>query len=231
MTIGSRHLPLRTLVCDELRRLIITGALAPGTRLVEDRLAERLSVSRNPVREALQVLASEGFVTITPRRGAVVGQITGEQAEELFDVRMALESLAARTAARKARPEHVLRLQDVLDRAAEATRTGELDLLTALNTEFHDEVVHAGGNDYLALLVAPMAQRVQWVFRASAPQRAVSSWNEHEAVLRAIALGDEESAAVLASAHVASARTTYRQLIADPRRVPGQAGEHLVTRS
>ena len=100
MTIGTRHQPLRTLVCDELRRLIITGELSPGTRLVEDRLALRLAVSRNHVREALQTLATEGFVAITPRRGAVVAQITGEQAEELFDVRMALESLAARTAAR-----------------------------------------------------------------------------------------------------------------------------------
>ena len=218
MTIGTRHQPLRTLVCDELRRLIITGELAPGTRLVEDRLALRLAVSRNPVREALQTLATEGFVAITPRRGAIVAQISGEQAEELFDVRMALESLAARTAARKARPEHVARLQDVLDRAADATRTGELDLLAALNTEFHDEVVSSGGNDYLTLLVAPMAQRVQWVFRASAPQRAASSWNEHEAVLRAIAIGDEESAGVLASAHVASARASYRQLLAETTR-------------
>ena len=218
MTIGTRHQPLRTLVCDELRRLIIMGELAPGTRLVEDRLALRLAVSRNPVREALQTLATEGFVAITPRRGAIVAQISGEQAEELFDVRMALESLAARTAARKARPEHVARLQDVLDRAAEATRTGELDLLAALNTEFHDEVVSSGGNDYLTLLVAPMAQRVQWVFRASAPQRAASSWNEHEAVLRAIASGDEESAGVLASAQVASARASYRQLLAETTR-------------
>ena len=218
MTIGTRHQPLRTLVCDELRRLIITGELAPGTRLVEDRLALRLAVSRNPVREALQTLATEGFVAITPRRGAIVAQISGKQAEELFDVRMALESLAARTAARKARPEHVARLQDVLDRAAEATRTGELDLLAALNTEFHDEVVSSGGNDYLTLLVAPMAQRVQWVFRASAPQRAASSWNEHEAVLRAIASGDEESAGVLASAHVVSARASYRQLLAETTR-------------
>lgn len=216
MSIGTSHQPLRTLVRDELRRLVITGELAPGTRLVEDRLAEQLGVSRNPVREALQTLAGEGFVTLTPRRGAVVSEITAGQAEELFDVRMALEALAARTAARRARPEDVARLQDVLDRAAEATRNDELDLLAALNTEFHDQVVRSGGNDYLGLLVAPMARRVQWVFRASAPQRALSSWHEHEAVLLAIASGDEESAAVLACAHVAAARTSYRQLSAGP---------------
>ena len=212
MTIGMNHQPLRTVVCDELRRLVITGELPPGTRLVEDRLAAQLGVSRNPVREALQTLASEGFVVLTPRRGAMVAQVSAAQAEELFDVRMALESLAARTAAKRAGPADVARLQDVLDRAAEATRLGELDLLAALNTEFHHEIVTSGGNDYLGLLVAPMARRIQWVFRASAPRRAMASWNEHEAVLRAIAAGDEESAAVLASAHVAAARTTFRLL-------------------
>ena len=212
MTIGTSHQPLRTLVCDELRRQVITGELAPGTRLVEDRLAARLGVSRNPVREALQTLATEGFVQLTPRRGAMVAQVSTAQAEELFDVRMALESLAARTAARRAQAADVARLQDVLDRAAEATRDGELDLLAALNTEFHHQVVASGGNDYLGLLVAPMSRRIEWVFRASAPQRAVASWNEHEAVLRAIAAGDEESAAVLASAHVAAARSTFRLL-------------------
>ena len=84
-------------VGDELRRLIITGELPPGSRLVEDRLAVQLGVSRNPVREALQALAGEGFVDLLPRRGAVVAQITPAQAEELFDVR------GARAARRPAR--------------------------------------------------------------------------------------------------------------------------------
>ena len=212
MTLGTTHQPLRSLVLDELRRLVVTGELPPGVRLVEESLAERLGVSRNPVREALQTLATEGFVTLTPRRGAVVAEISVAQAEELFDVRMALETLAARTAARRARPEDVARLQAVLDAARDATDAGELDLLAELNTRFHSEVVEVGRNGYLALLVSPMARRVQWVFRAGAVQRATHSWTEHEGLLRAIAEGDEESAAVLAGAHVASARASYRRL-------------------
>lgn len=212
MTIGAAHQPLRSLVCEELRRLVITGELAPGTRLVEDRLAARLGVSRNPVREALQTLASEGFVELLPRRGAVVAQVTAEQAEELFDVRMALESLAARLAARNASPAQVAHLQAVLETARVATEAGELDVLAGCNTEFHRSVVSASGNDYLSLLVAPMARRVQWVFRASAASRAPHSWTEHEALLQAIADGDEEYAGVLARAHVAAARASYRRL-------------------
>jgi DNA-binding GntR family transcriptional regulator len=210
-SIGTSHQPLRTLVCDELRRRIVTGELPPGSRLVEDRLALQLGVSRNPVRESLQVLAGEGFVELLPRRGAVVARVTAEQAEELFDVRMALESLAARLAARRRDPAALARLRDVLVRAREATEQGELDRLAACNTEFHQQVVAAGANTYLSLLVAPMARRVQWVFRTSAADRGPHSWTEHEALLRAIEAGDEEHALALASAHVAAARASYRR--------------------
>ena len=115
MTIGPVHQPpLRSLVSDELRRLVITGELPPGTRIVEDRLAARLGVSRNPVREALQALAAEGFVDILPRRGAVVAQVTQAEAEDLFDVRAALEPLAARLAARRSDGAGHERLREVL---------------------------------------------------------------------------------------------------------------------
>lgn len=222
MRIGTAHQPLRALVCDELRRQVMTGELPPGTRLVEDRLAASLGVSRNPVREALQTLSAEGFVEILPRRGAVVADITPAQAEELFDVRMALESLAARLAARNAGPAAVAALRAVLEEARVATEAGELDRLAACNTEFHQLVVAASGNDYLSLLVAPMARRVQWVFRASAASRAPHSWTEHEGLLHAIAEGDEDYAAVLASAHVAAARASYRRLTSRPGDAPAQ---------
>ena len=212
MTVGRDHQPLRSLVSDELRRLVVTGELPPGSRIVEDRLAERLGVSRNPVREALQALAAEGFVEILPRRGAMVAQITPEQAEDLFDVRTALEPLAARLAARRADDAGVDRLREVLARARAATDAGELDLLAACNTEFHSLVVDLSGNDYLGLLVAPMARRVQWVFRTTAPTRAPHSWTEHEELMRAIASGDEEYAEAVARSHVAAARASYRDL-------------------
>ena len=212
MTIGTAHQPLRSMVRDELRRLVITGELAPGTRIVEDRLAERLGVSRNPVREALQALAGEGFVELLPRRGAVVAQITPEEAEDLFDVRGVLEPLAARLAARRADPAGIERLRDVLGLARTATDAEELDLLASYNTDFHSLVVELSGNDYLGLLVAPMARRVQWVFRTSAATRAPHSWTEHEDLLRAIDAGDEDRAEAVARAHVAAARASYRHV-------------------
>jgi len=212
VTIGQVHQPLRSMVSDEVRRLVITGELAPGSRIVEDRLAARLGVSRNPVREALQALAAEGFVEILPRRGAMVAQITTQQAEDLFDVRAALEPLAARLAARRAGPADVARLSEVLERARRATDDGDFDLLASYNTEFHCVVVEVSGNDYLNLLVASMARRVQWVFRTSAATRAPHSWTEHEVLLRAIAAGDEDYAEAVARSHVAAARASYREV-------------------
>jgi len=212
VTIGTAHQPLRSMVRDELRRLVITGELAPGTRIVEDRLAERLGVSRNPVREALQALAGEGFVELLPRRGAVVAQLTAEEAEDLFDVRSVLEPLAARLAARRADAEGVARLRAVLASARQATDEQDLDLLASYNTDFHSLVVELSGNDYLGLLVAPMARRVQWVFRTSAATRAPHSWTEHEDLLKAIACGDEDLAEAVARAHVAAARSSYRSV-------------------
>jgi len=208
------HQPLRSLVCEELRRLVITGEFAPGTRMVEDRLAARLGVSRNPVREALQALAGEGFVEILPRRGAVVAQLTPEQAEDLFDVRTALEPLAARLAARRRDDDGVERLREILRRARRATDAQELDLLASYNTDFHSLVVELSGNDYLGLLVAPMARRVQWAFRTSAATRAPHSWTEHGELLGAIVAGDEEYAEAVARAHVAAARASYRKAVA-----------------
>ncbi|WP_127930794.1 GntR family transcriptional regulator [Nonomuraea polychroma] len=100
LTLGAAHRTLRDEVTGELRRRILSGELAQGERLVEDRLAALLGVSRNPVRESIRVLAAEGFIDVTPRLGATVARLSADQGEELFDVRMAVEGLAARLAAR-----------------------------------------------------------------------------------------------------------------------------------
>ena len=219
--VGALHRPLRSLVRDELRRLVVTGELPPGARMGEEALAARLGVSRNPVREALQALAGEGFVEIVPRRGAFVAQISAAQAEELFAVRLALEPLAARLAARHADEADLAGLRDVLDQARASAEAGDLDRLTWLNTEFHSLVVATGRNDYLALLVAPMARRVQCVFRASAPTRTAHSWREHEELLQAVADHDEQAAEASAAVHVTAARASYRRLRATSAPVAG----------
>jgi DNA-binding GntR family transcriptional regulator len=198
-TVGSTHRPLRDMVTAELRRLILTGELTPGERLVEDR----------PVREAIRVLATEGFVEVTPRRGAAVARFPAEEAEELFDVRMALEGLTARLSARKVTAESSRRLRQVLDSARIAVDEGRLDEVADLNTAFHGTVAETAGNAYLHLVVGPMLRRAQWVFQQTARHRAPHSWTEHLGLYEAIAAGDEAEAEARAVAHVAAARRSY----------------------
>jgi DNA-binding GntR family transcriptional regulator len=213
-TLGGAHLPLRDLVAREVRRRILVGDLAPGERLVEERLAELLGVSRNPVREAMRVLAAEGFVEVTPRRGAAVARLSADEAEELFDVRMALEGLAARLAARKRSPDAIERLRFLLERARAAVEAGDLTGVADLNTEFHAAVVDAAGNAYLSLVVEPMLRRAQWVFLQTVDARAPHSWTEHVGLLEAIVAGDETAAEEHAVAHVAAARKSYLAAVA-----------------
>jgi len=112
--IGLNHSPLTQLVVDALREKILSGAIAPGERLVEGRLSEEFSVSRMPVREALRQLAACGLVTIEPRRGASVTQFERGQLRELVEVRATLEALNAKLAAQRHDPAQIADLEALL---------------------------------------------------------------------------------------------------------------------
>src|SRR6202045_3628078 len=99
--LGDEYLSLHDRVIAELRQAILSGRLKPGERLVEERLADELGVSRNPVREAIRALASEGLIEVTARRGAAVATMTDQEARETIEVRALLEGQNARLAARR----------------------------------------------------------------------------------------------------------------------------------
>ncbi|TDC06185.1 GntR family transcriptional regulator [Nonomuraea longispora] len=220
LTLGATHRTLRDEVTRELRRRILSGELAQGERLVEDRLAGALGVSRNPVRESIRVLAAEGFIEVVPRLGATVARLSAEEGEELFDVRMAIEGLAARLAARKRSPSSAERLRQVLDRAREAVDGGRLEQVADLNTAFHLAVGEAAGNSYLSLMMKPMLLRAQWVFSQTAAARGPHSWSEHLSMYEAIAAGDEDEAQARAIAHVAAARRSFLVAVGRTRKHP-----------
>ncbi|TYB58641.1 GntR family transcriptional regulator [Nonomuraea sp. PA05] len=213
MTLGGAHQTLRDEVTKELRRRILSGELAQGERLVEDRLAAALGVSRNPVRESIRVLAAEGFIQVVPRLGATVARLSAEEGEELFDVRMAIEGLAARLAARKRSSAAAERLRGLLEQSKEAVEAGRLEAVADLNTAFHLAVGEATGNSYLALMMKPMLQRAQWIFSQTAAARGPHSWTEHLSLCEAIVAGDEDEAQARAVAHVAAARRSFLQAV------------------
>jgi len=143
-TVGDGHRALYEVVTEQVRAAILNGDLFPGERLVEDRLAQELQVSRHPVREALRTLQLEGLVEISPRRGATVSRITPEEAGEFFQVLAVLDGLAARLASMHRDSDDIGALESVLERAGEAQGNEDLPTLTQLNREFHSIVAAAG---------------------------------------------------------------------------------------
>jgi DNA-binding GntR family transcriptional regulator len=207
--VGVLHVPLRAAVLDELRRSIISGRFQPGERLLEDQLAQELDVSRNPVREALQVLALDGFVELEPRRGARVATISPKRAEELFEVRESLEGLVARLGATRRTDAQLAELQAIVATGSTAAGEGRLEELPDLNTRFHQSLSATAHNELLAEQLHRMRYLIEWVYSWRVRERSGRSWAEHADIVAAIAARDERAAFARACAHIANARAAY----------------------
>ncbi|MBD0709248.1 MULTISPECIES: GntR family transcriptional regulator [unclassified Streptomyces] len=205
---------LREQVYVELRERIIEGVHPAGTRLVEREIADELRVSRVPVREAMQRLESEGFLSVRPRRGALVTEFGPEDAVHLFDVRENLEGLAARLAARHAEPVRLGELERLLARARRAAESGRLREAVSLNADFHRHIVELSGNPLLVEMMAPLDARLRRLFRlTSAESDGEPMCGAHERLYEAVRDGDEERAEALARAHVADTRASTAPLL------------------
>ena len=200
--LGDAVPSLHDRIVTELRRAIVTRRFAPGERLVEERLAEEMGVSRIPVREAIRALASEGFVELTARRGASVARLSVREARETIELRALLEGQNARLAARKCDPGVHRRITAVLKRGSAAVEDQRFDVLAELNNRFHEELARAGQNTVLAETLLRLRIRTEMLFAPALPERQRASWEEHAGILRAIIDGDEEAAAERAAAHV-----------------------------
>jgi DNA-binding GntR family transcriptional regulator len=202
---------LSEVVTERIRGRILDGTLKPGERLVEDRLSTELGVSRVPVREALRGLSAEGLVTLLPRRGATVVEVTPESVAELVEVRALLEGLNARLAAQRHDPEIVTQLKETLARGNEAAKTGTAEELARLNAEFHERLAEASRNSVLSDVMRSLRERTSIAFAINGRSRAREDWEEHAGVLAAVIAGDAELAALLATRHVQNAATAFAQ--------------------
>lgn len=200
--LGEDHSSLHDRVVTELRQAILSGRLKPGERLVEGRLADELGVSRNPVREAIRALASEGLIEVTARRGAAVATMTEQEARETIEVRALLEGHNARLAARRQDKLIIKRIESVLNKGTAAVAARRFEQLFDLNQQFHRELAAAGQNTVLGDIMQRLRERTAMLFSPMNPARQARNWDEHAAILRAIIEGDERAAATLASEHV-----------------------------
>jgi DNA-binding GntR family transcriptional regulator len=197
--------PLSEKVAEVLRERIISGELPPGGRLNERELAAEFEVSRIPLREALPLLEAEGFITTAPRRGAVVHTFTLRDAEEVFDLRMQLEPLAAACAARKvAAGADASPLLEALEFARSGTPGEES---SGRNSDLHEQIVLLADHHLLRRMTSLMNGRVRWLFRLTPERDTQTMWREHEELVLAITSGQVALASALATAHVERGRS------------------------
>jgi DNA-binding GntR family transcriptional regulator len=187
------------------------GEYSPGQRLTEEGLAEEYRVSRIPVREALRVLASEGFVRVRPYYGTFVAELTAGEADDLLQVRAALEPLAAHLAAQRRTPEQLAELRDIVAQGATATEEHRYDDVAALNGRFHELLAVASGNSSLRGFVGQLRDKIDWVYSAEVRRRAEDSWDEHVEIVDAIDRRDADRAEKLVQLHIEKATAAYRR--------------------
>ena len=201
--------PLRQQVYETLEDLIIFGALTPGQHLVEADLAKRLGVSRIPVREALQLLHSNGWVELRQRQGAFVHRPTLQEVDDVFSVRTLLEVESARIAATNATKESVRQLRRTTKAGAKALAADDEEALVRLNSEFHGQVTALAGNRVLAEMIGRLDKRIRWYFASVARSRGAASWKEHDELIDALEAGDSRRAGEVMRIHAELTRDAF----------------------
>lgn len=200
----DEYLPLRDVVFKTLRQAILTGELKPGERLMEIHLANRLGVSRTPIREAIRMLELEGLVTMIPRRGAEVSRISKQDITDVLEVRASLDALAVRLCCERITPEEIAQLEKAADAFSQAIASGDLTAVAQADVDFHDIIVSASKNKRLMQMVNNLAERV-YRYRLEYIKDKSSHNNlirEHREILDFIKKKDSSSAEAAIISHV-----------------------------
>lgn len=157
---SNEYLPLRDVVFNTLRQAIISGEFAPGERLMEIALAERLGVSRTPVREAIRKLELEGLVVMIPRKGAEVAQITEKDLRDSLEVRCNLEELAVKLACERITEEGEEKLKMALANFKNAIQEQNLQKIVDTDIAFHDVIFEVTQNQRLMQIASNLREQV-----------------------------------------------------------------------
>ena len=207
MTPRRKISTIREQVYDQLRDEISNGDFTPGSRLQEVELTERLNVSRSPVREALRQLVKDGLLIEIPNKGVYVKEFTVRDIEEIFDLRVLLESYAIYHSAGHITSARLKRLLDLLSELETSYREGDLVAYTAADEDLHMKIVRLANNS----LVNDTYERVRSMnqqFRILSlmdEQRFRESLEEHREIIHALATGNPDTADAVNRRHLAAA--------------------------
>ena len=200
----DEYLPLRDVVFNTLREAILRGELKPGERLMEIQLANKLGVSRTPIREAIRKLELEGLVLMIPRKGAEVAQITEKSLRDVLEVRRALENLAVQLACLRMSPQTLADLKAAA-RAFEEILGGEdVTAVAEADVAFHDVIYMATDNQRLISLLNNLREqmyryRVEYLKKKECHKQLL--W-EHQEIIRAIEAGEIDVSTKITEQHI-----------------------------
>ena len=200
----NEFLPLRDVVFNTLRQAILTGELKPGERLMEIHLANKLGVSRTPIREAIRKLELEGLVTMIPRRGAEVAQITEKSMNDVLEVRRALDALCVELACDRITEDGLESLKQACIGFEAAIKTKDAKKISQADVALHDIIVQATGNQRLIQLVNNLSEqmyryRFEYIKDTKQHENLVE---EHRIIYESILKKDKATAAWAARTHI-----------------------------
>ena len=209
----SSSLPM--LMQEEIERLIMTGELAVGSRINESELAQRFNTSRGPVREALRALEEAGLVRNEKNRGVFVREIGFEEADEIYELREALEEIIGRRASRAITPDALKRLKAMLAPMKTAAQAQNVEQYAQLNLQFHDVLLEIAGSQKLTETYKRLTKELL-LFRMRALHSRGGlrvSADEHRHIVEAIASGDPDRAGKAMRQHVAESRSRMHKAL------------------
>ncbi len=211
-------------VAERIRQAILDRKLAPGSRINQPQLAEDLNVSLVPVREALKALEAEGLVTITPRRGAFVTEISVDDLDELYFARLLIEGEAIALAIPQLTDDDFAALRRLIDAMKAATDSGDIHAFMQHNRQFHMSIYRVMGNRHLLQIIESLWERSElYRYRYMFVLRhADVIHQEHEAILEACLARDPERARALAQGHIRSTRDGLHQQLTSEMAVNGR---------
>lgn len=211
----DEFLPLRDVVFNTLRQAILTGELKPGERLMEIHLADKLGVSRTPIREAIRKLELEGLVTMIPRKGAEVAQITEKSMNDVLEVRRAMDVLCVELACERISEEALGALKAACENFEQMVKTKDVKKIAKADVELHDIILQATENRRLIQLVNNLSEqmyryRYEYIKDFSQHERLVE---EHRIIYESLVNKDKETASEAAKTHIDNQKKAIIQRI------------------
>ena len=211
----NEYLPLRDVVFNTLRQAILRGELKPGERLMEIQLANKLGVSRTPIREAIRKLELEGLVLMIPRKGAEVAQITEKNMQDVLEVRKALEELSVQLACERITPEQVEEMKMAAEDFRKVLKSGDVTKIAEADVKFHDIIFAATNNQRLITLLNNLREqmyrfRVEYLKQKECYPQLLE---EHDKLIALISGGEVEEACELMGRHIDNQASTVSDVI------------------